>query len=342
MKILHIANFSYNSHGAAFYNCDRKISAGWTRRGHFVYEFSLRDMARMGTIFRTKRLGAGWANAEVLRVCEHLQPDLVLLGHAQILAANTLKEIRRLYPNTRIAMWYVDWLSAADKVQYMQTFAPYLDALFATTGGTLLEQVVPASVTRAFIPNPVERSVESLQNFKKQQFSHELIFCGTVGDDIERRVFMEKIQHDLAHLPLAFHGLLGQPQVEGVDYTNALSNTRMGLNYSRRNDIPLYSSDRIAQLTGNGLLTFSPRIPEFTKLYAEDELVYFDHVDDLIEKVNHYHRYPEQAAQIAEKGWQRAHSTCAVERVVRFMEETLLNQGYSEQYEWSDHVFFAQ
>ena len=139
---------------------------------------------------------------------------------------------------------------------------------------------------------------------------------------------MEKIQHDLAHLPLAFHGLLGQKQVEGVDYTNALSNTRMGLNYSRRNDIPLYSSDRIAQLTGNGLLTFSPRIPEFTKLYAEDELVYFDHVDDLIEKVNHYHSYPEQAAQIAEKGWQRAHSTCAVERVVRFMEETLLNQPW--------------
>ncbi len=60
----------------------------------------------------------------------------------------------------------------------------------------------------------------------------------------------------------------------------------MGLNYSRRNDVTLYSSDRIVQLTGNGLLTFSPRIPGFEKLYTEQEVVYFDDQFDLAKKIN--------------------------------------------------------
>lgn len=60
----------------------------------------------------------------------------------------------------------------------------------------------------------------------------------------------------------------------------------MGLNYSRKNDVTLYSSDRIVQLTGNGLLTFSPRIPGFDQLYTEQEVVYFDDQFDLAEKFN--------------------------------------------------------
>lgn len=57
MKILHIANFGFNKQGAHFYCTDRKISAGLIENGHFVYDFSFRDMARMGTIFKTKKLG---------------------------------------------------------------------------------------------------------------------------------------------------------------------------------------------------------------------------------------------------------------------------------------------
>ncbi|HMY01124.1 MAG TPA: glycosyltransferase, partial [Agitococcus sp.] len=104
-------------------------------------------------------------------------------------------------------------------------------------------------------------------------------------------------------------------------------------------DVTLYSSDRVAQLTGNGLLTLSPVIPEFELIYRQDELCYFANVDELIQQVEYFSQHPAQAALVAERGWRRAHTTCATERVCRFMEEVIWNRPYSDRYEWRDHVF---
>ncbi|KAA5746821.1 hypothetical protein F3G21_18750, partial [Acinetobacter baumannii] len=100
MKILHIANFGFNKQGAHFYCTDRKISAGLIENGHFVYDFSFRDMARMGTIFKTKKLGAKWANKEVLKVVNNIEPDLVLIGHSDLMSPDVLRQIKESYPNT--------------------------------------------------------------------------------------------------------------------------------------------------------------------------------------------------------------------------------------------------
>lgn len=113
----------------------------------------------------------------------------------------------------------------------------------------------------------------------------------------------------------------------------------MGLNYSRLNDVCLYSSDRVAQLTGNGLLTLSPRIPGFDILFREHELAYFATTEELIEKVRYYAAHPEEAATVARAGWQRAHEVCAAERVARFMEETIFGKPYSSDYEWRNEVY---
>lgn len=338
MKILHVANFAYNKQGGSYYNCDRKISAGFVRNGHFVYEFSLRDMARMGTVFRTKKLGAGWANKEVVNLCEQLKPDLLLLGHAQLLTNDTLSLLRKKYKNLMVAAWYVDWITHIEKACYLKQLSPYLDALFVTTGGELLQQLVSKSIPVAYFPNPVDFSVESLKNFQQNTFNHELIFCGSTGDDERRQMLLNSL---VEHLKSDFvcYGLFDKPQIQGQAYIEALSQCRMGLNYSRRNDVTLYSSDRVAQLTGNGLLTFSPKIPEFELIYKKDELCYFENVDDLIQQVEYFSQNTTEAADIAKRGWQRAHTTCATERVCRFMEEVIWQKPYSEDYEWLGHVF---
>lgn len=341
MRILHVANFAYNKHGYAFYNCDRKISAGFVRNGHFVYDFSLRDMARMGTIFRSKRFGTAWANAEILRICTQLKPDMVLLGHTDVLRPDTLKKIRTMLPQVRIALWYVDPLYVEGKTEFIRQFAPWLDAVFATTGGGWLESLAPSSLLRGYMPNPVDTAIDTLANFRRRDFDHELIYCGTVGDDVERLQFMQAMSRSLADLPLRLHGLLGHERVNGSRYFEALASARMGLNHSRRNDVTLYSSDRIAQLTGNGLLTLSPRVPELSLLYRRDEISYFDSVDELVDQVRHFRHHPEEAARIAEAGWRRAHYSYSAQRIARYMEEASFAQPFSESYEWRDHVFSA-
>ena len=338
MRVLHVANFTYNRYGDSFYNCDRKLSAGFVRNGHFVYEYSLRDMARMGTLLRSKRFGTGKAGADILRLCEQMEPDLLLLGHAKILPPDVLKQVRKRHPDTRIALWYVDPLFFTEKTAYMAAFAPWLDAIFATTGGDWLARLPTPGVWRGYMPNPVERSVEASENFRRQQFEYELIFCGTVGDDIERGHFVQSMQQQLSDLPLRFGGLLGQPPINGMNYVRALAASRMGLNHSRRNDVALYSSDRIAQITGNGLLALTPRIPDFELLYRPDEVSYFDSLDELVDQVRHYHQHPAAAAALAEAGWRRAHSCCGAERVARYMEEAVFQRPYSADYEWRGHV----
>ena len=47
------------------------------------------------------------------------------------------------------------------------------------------------------------------------------------------------------------------------EFLQKLSNSSMGLNLSRGKPIKYYSSDRIAQLVGNGLLTFIDRKNKF-------------------------------------------------------------------------------
>lgn len=338
MKILHIANFGFNKQGAHFYCTDRKLSAGLIENGHFVYDFSFRDMARMGTIFKTKRLGASWANKEVLKVVAQLKPELVLVGHSDLMSPQVLKEIREHYPEIKIAFWYVDWLCEKKKSQFIFDFLPYIDALFCTTGGALLKQFSSVGKKVAFIPNVVNPAVENLKQFEEKKFTYDLVFFGTLEKSSERENFVLNISNNLK-LKMSCFGSLDQPAVYGNQYIDTLSQSKMGLNFSRRNDMVLYSSDRIAQLTGNGLLTFCPRIPDFETLYCDDEVVYFDDENDFVEKFKFFDTNDQKTKEVAKKGWERAHGSYNCKRVTKFMLETIYDQPYTEDYEWKKYVY---
>lgn len=341
MKILHIANFGFNKQGAHFYCTDRKISAGLIENGHFVYDFSFRDMARMGTIFKTKKLGANWANKEILKIVDNLEPDLVLVGHSDLMSPMVLKEIKQRYPKTKIAFWYVDPLYLQQKLGFVHAFAPYLDAIFCTTGGEYLQQLKQPHLKVAYMPNVGHHNVEKLQQFAQTKFAQEFIFCGVVYKEPEREKFLKDLSNtlDSNHIQHQFYGCFDQPGVYGKAYYQVLSEARMGLNYSRRNDVYLYSSDRIVQLTGNGLLTFSPKIPGFDKLYTEHEIVYFDDQFDLAEKIRFYAQDQQRAKQIAQAGWEKTRRSFSARRISQFMLEVTFNQPLSEDYEWAEEVY---
>ena len=341
MKVLHIANFGFNKQGAHFYCTDRKISAGLIENDHFVYDFSFRDMARMGTIFKTKKLGAKWANKEILKIVANVEPDLVLVGHSDLMSPNVLKEIKQKYPLTKIAFWYVDPLYLDHKLDFVREFSPYLDAIFCTTGGEHLQKLKQPHLKVAYMPNVGHRNVEHLKQFESNAIDKEFIFCGGIYKEPEREFFLKELSGILEKKQIQFqyYGCFEQPSVYGKTYHQVLAQSRMGLNYSRKNDVTLYSSDRIVQLTGNGLLTLSPRIPDFDKLYTEQEVVYFDDQIDLAKKIQFYASHPEQAKQIAEAGWHKTQQSYTAKRITQFMLEVTFDQALSEAYEWSHEVY---
>ena len=59
------------------------------------------------------------------------------------------------------------------------------------------------------------------------------------------------------------------------------------INLSRGKPIKYYSSDRIAQLVGNGLLTFIDKKTHLSDFFSEKEIIYKS-LDDLSYKLNKY------------------------------------------------------
>lgn len=342
MRILHVANFNTHKYGTDLYATDRKISAGLTRNGHFVYDFSYRDVCRNESFFRTTKLGTGKLNNKLLQTCDVLCPQLLLLGHSELIESTTLAEIKNRYPEIKIGLWYVDPLFHKEKTTHIFDRLNFIDVLFATTSGEYLKQYATATTSAVFIPNMVDPAIESQKAFETLSYEHDFIFCGRDSNEAERQNFMERLNMEASkHLRCGFRGCLGYPLVTGFYYLDFLARSKMALNISRRNDVSLYSSDRLVQLVGNGLLTFCPNVPGMQTLFCDDELVYFEGLNDLLEKIIHYYNHDEERIKIARKGWQRAHECYSGERVTRYMIERLFDLPFTAEYEWREEVFEA-
>lgn len=88
----------------------------------------------------------------------------------------------------------------------------------------------------------------------------------------------------------------------GDNFINQISKSSMGLNLSRGEPVKYYSSDRIAQLLGNGLLTFINRKTRYDDFLTNKEIVFYDDINDLSYKINKYKRDKKNALKIAKKG----------------------------------------
>ena len=274
MKILHVDNLNLLKYGAVYYAFDRKISNGLIRNGHYVYDFSYRDTARCATPFQSKHLGTARMNQRLLETAANIRPDFLLLGNAEIVSADTLRRIRKMLPAIRIALWYVDWIIPEVDTRSIFDRLEVIDTLFLTTGGELPQRYQRDNNTVAYLPNAVDSSIETLANHQQQDFETDLLFCGTDKGDPQRAGFLRELRERLSGLCITYHGSLGAPAVFGDQYLQALARSKMGLNLSRRSDVYRYSSDRIAQLTGNGLLTFTQDTPGMRDQLAVADLRY--------------------------------------------------------------------
>ena len=68
-------------------------------------------------------------------------------------------------------------------------------------------------------------------------------------------------------------------------YFKMISNSKMGLNLSRGSPIKYYSSDRITQIIGNGLVTLIDEKTFYRDFFNDNEMVFYSDLDNLSEKI---------------------------------------------------------
>jgi hypothetical protein len=341
MKIVHASNFSLRENGANYYAMPYKLSNALTRLGHFVFNYSDRDVANANPL-RIRELGVGRANRKLAGICAEVRPDLLLMGHCTIIRPETVAAVRKDHPGLRIAHWNCDGLFVPENLARLQLLAPLVDASFVTTAGEDLRQVIVRGGRACFMPNPLDPAIENLRVFERNDVPNDLVFLtGFNSYDKEKLEYCDAIKARLPGLKFDVHGLYGNPGIYGAKLFDVLANAKMGLNISKRNDVYLYSSDRMAQLMGCGLLTLIDKRTRFDEIFAPDELVTYDGVDDLIAKLEHLRTHDEERKRIADKGWRKSHEIFAATIVAQWILDATFDRPLSQTYAWPTTIFGA-
>ena len=248
-------------------------------------------------------------NARLLEMLERIEPDILLLGHSEMVSNNTLRAARDALPEMKIAQWWVDPLDGflADRRYFIERI-DMVDDFFLTTDPPALKSFLPLnkSLSRLhFMPNICDSSIDDGLAFDCAKPLHDLLFIGrTTG---LRGALIDFLNEEMSALNVGLYGQSRDSLVFGHDYLSLLSNCPMAINYSRYNDISLYSSDRMVHLVSQWLFSFYPQNTQYGAGFSADEVVYFDSFTELKEKALFYLAHKDEARAIAQAGHQRAH-----------------------------------
>ena len=153
-----------------------------------------------------------------------------------------------------------------------------MDANFITTDPNSLGFKLKNSF---FIPNPADPSFETLDNYKNN-CENDVFFAMSHGvhrgilkkgkfDDREK--LLSKLLKENNNISFDFYGFKDKQPIWSDNFIEKLSNSKMGLNLSRGKPVKYYSSDRMAQLMGNGLLTLIDKKTLYSDFFSKNEIV---------------------------------------------------------------------
>tara|TARA_B100000902_G_scaffold359748_1_gene375846 strand:+ start:15252 stop:17366 length:2115 start_codon:yes stop_codon:yes gene_type:complete len=311
LKIMHITNFNERFNGRLHYNTGRRLNNGFIRNGHNVLSISDRDILHNNKSINDFK-GYTSLQDKIIESSLNFNPNIIILGHADRVSVDTLIRIKNLNKDIKISQWFLDPLSkfgpdhinnkkrVLDKIEI-------IDKTFLTTDPKSLPFKLPNS---HFIPNPCDESFEILSNYKKE-CNYDVFFAMShgvhrgelkSGKTDDRENFVNKLIKKNPNLKFDVYGMNNIQPIWAENFINKISNSYMGLNLSRGHPIKYYSSDRIAQLMGNGLLTFINEKTYLNDFFKKNEMIFYKDIEDLSVKLNKYKRDKKIGKKIAKKG----------------------------------------
>jgi len=312
LRILHITNFNERLDGRLFFNTGRRINNGFIRLGHSVLGFSDRDIQKYYKGIGDLK-GAKTLNNKLKKTCYNYKPDLIILGHADLISADQISELKEDYPNARFGQWFLDPLNKKGpdferNKQRILDKIKVVDSSFLTTSPDVLNFL--KNEKSFYIPNPSDRSFEILNNFNKScnvdvffALSHG-VHRGVLksGKTDDRIVFLDKLTQKTPDVKFDLYGIGKVQPIWADHYFKTISNAKMGLNLSRGEAIKYYSSDRITQIVGNGLVCLIDEKTQYRNFFNDKEMVFYKDINQLSEKILELSRDDKKRRSIAKRG----------------------------------------
>ena len=345
LRLLHVTNFNERHDGRLFFNTGRRLNNGFIRLGHSILEFSDRDIQKYYKSYKDIT-GSKTLNEKLKKTCYNFKPDVMVLGHADLISPQTLGELKDDYPSLKIAQWFLDPLNkfgpdySRNKLRILDK-SEFIEANFLTTSPDVLD-FLPKKTNNFFIPNPVDKSFETLFNYKKDcnmdvffALSHG-VHRGVLksGKFDDRNIFINNLIEKTENVKFDLYGVNKVQPIWADHYFKSISNSKMGLNLSRGKPIKYYSSDRITQIIGNGLVTLIDEKTQYGDFFNNDEMIFYKNIDDLSEKIIKVSKDEKLRKKIGKKGKDKYLKHFNSTLVAKFILEKTLDIKSKNKYFW--------
>lgn len=316
-RIIHISTFDErNNHRLFNISLANKITKGFIRNGHDVINFSYRNYLNPINRNNTNNI-----DNTIFEISKNYKPDLIVLGHNNVLSSNTLKKIKS-NNNTKFILWYEDALSKKSdgpswksNLELIEKNSELIDTYFTTTHP---DNIINSKIPKAklnFLPMLVDQNIENQKFYNYKNKFKDLFFAFSHGVNFgklkpnkydEREFFLNKLFNEIesknSDLKLNILGIANQSPKWNYDFYNEVIKCKMALNLSRGLPIKYSTSNRIASLVANGVYTFIDEKTKFNDFFSEDEMGFYKNINDLLNKIELFKNNPNKYLDFAKKG----------------------------------------
>ena len=315
LRIINIYNLAQKlNHRIYNLSLGKKFTNGFIRNGHDVIEISDRDYVRQNkglNLFNTNEKFHNY----LIKTFKNYNPNLIIFGHSDNITENILNDFKSINKDLIISQWnedpfMTDLPDTIGNMKKLKKFIPYVDHSFITTNPSVLKFQKKNNENIHFFMTPVDKNIECFDTFKLKPkndifyaMSHGVNRATLKEGKIDSRVnFLNKLIKKIDGIKYDFYGFGKQEPVWGNEFYRSLLNSKMALNLSRGNPTKHYSSNRIASLMGNGLMVFIDKKVGMNNFFNSDEIVSYNNINDLADKIKFYKKNDKSRIRIAKKG----------------------------------------
>ncbi len=341
IKILNIYNQGQKlNHRLYNISIGKKLSNGFIRNGHDVLEISDRDYIRKNrslNFLSQKNIFQKY----LLETFKNYNPDLLLFGHTKNIDHETIDSFKNINRNLIVSQWNEDPVMPSlkyskDNILNIKRYSNLVDHTFITTHPDELIKQDKNFKNIHFFFVPVDRNIEFFDVYKlnpqKDLFyamSHGVnraVLKEGIEDD--RILFLDKLVKKIPNIKYDFYGFANKQPIWGNNFFRTLINSKMALNLSRGKPTKYYSSNRIASIMGNGLLTFIDNKVKMNHFFSNKEIIFYDNIYDLSEKIKFYANNDKLRINIAKNGKKKYFQLFNEKRISKYIIDISLGKKY--------------
>ena len=318
LRILNIYNLGQKlNHRLYNISLGKKFTNGFIRNEHDVLEISDRDFIKQNRVFGFKKVQDKFQEY-LIETFKNYNPNFLFFGHTNNINLETFEALKNINKNLIISQWNEDPIMPSLKdsklnIDKIMKYKNYTDHTFITTDPSVFNKHDRNLKNIHFCFIPVDKNIESYEVYKLSPrndlfyaMSHGVNRATLKKGKSDNRIhFLNNLIKLMSNVNHDFYGFENKEPVWGNEFYKALVNSKMGLNLSRGLPTKYYSSNRIASITGNGLLTFIDKKTQLNKFFSNQEMIFYNNIHDLADKISFYKRNDKLRKKIAYNGKKR-------------------------------------